>query len=414
MNERLKRILTIIVFVLVVCVFGFFLYVVFFRTQPGETPIVTPPPTATGTLPGSNPAQPGQTTSGTTPGINPSTGLPEAGVIPQLPGQTLIPNQDRTNVLSSEVIKSISLEQNGNIRGYNPVDGKFYAISETGQSVALSDKVFYNVEAVTWGKQSDKAIIQYPDGTKTLYDFNAETQATLPKHWEDFDFAPQDSQIVAKAIGTNSSNRFLVTANPDGTNAKAIEELGDNADKVMASWAPNSQTVAFSFTAEPIGFDTTQIIMVGQNKENYKNLVVEGRGFIPVWSPTGQNLLYSVYNSASGFRPTLWVSGASGDTVNANRRNLGIQTWADKCAWRSEQELICAVPDSLEQGAGLNRELSSNVRDSIYRINLQDGTFVNLGRPTSAASIDQLLLSSDKNAVIYNDANSGQLIRFAL
>jgi Tol biopolymer transport system component len=278
----------------------------------------------------------------------------------------------------------------------------------------MSDQVFYNVEKVNWGKASDKAILEYPDGSNILYDFQTQKQVTLPKHWEDFNFAPQDERIVAKSIGTSEENRFLVTSNPDGTNAKLIEELGRNQDKVHTTWSPNNQVIAYSFTGQPLGFDRQEVLLVGQNHENFKGLVVEGRGLQPKWSPTGNNLVYSVYSAAEGFRPTLWFSGASGDSINANRRNLNLQTWAEKCAFQSESTVICAVPNQLGEGAGLQPGLFVNNPDSIYRIDLETGQSINLGAPEGNRSINQLVISPDGQYVYFNDNISGQVIRYEL
>ena len=206
----------------------------------------------------------------------------------------------------------------------------------------------------------------------------------------------------------------MITANPDGTNAKAIEDLGNNQDKAHVSWSPNNQIVAYSFTGDPLGYDRQQVLLIGQNQENFKGLIVEGRGFVPNWSPTGDNLLYSVYNSSEGYLPKLWVSGASGDNINGNRRSLELNTWADKCAWQNETSLVCAVPTSLEVGSGLQRDIANDVPDSIYKINLQTGEKLNLGVPVGKPTVGQMTLSKDGKAVYYTNLSTGALERFAL
>ncbi|MDP3794181.1 MAG: hypothetical protein Q8R07_05555, partial [Candidatus Uhrbacteria bacterium] len=389
---------------------GYLLYRIFFR----PTVTLMPPPPSPG-ISGQLPAAgEGTISAGDTP--TGPTGLPGAPGItqptvsrPEAPTPT-----SRTSVLYSGVARAISIGPSGGLRSFHPEDGKFYRTADNGQATPLSDKTFYDVDQVRWAKKSDQAILTYPDGSKILYDFTQNKQVTLPKHWEDFDFAPQDDRIVAKSIGNNESNRFLVIANPDGTGAKVIEELGDNQDKVHASWSPNNQIVAYSFTGDPIGYDRQAIVLVGQHQENFKNLIVEGRGFVPNWAPSGNNILYSVYHSNNGYRPSLWLSGAVGDNINANRTNLDIQTWADKCAWKDESTLICAVPRFLAEGAGLQREIANSVPDDIYKIDLSTGQKVNLGAPDGNPTVGEIQTGPDVNAVYLKDQNNGKLIRFAL
>src|SRR3989338_2714976 len=52
--------------------------------------------------------------------------------------------------------------------------------------------------------------------------------------------------------------------------------------------------------------------------------------------PDGQSLLYSVSSPASEYKPALWIANAAGDSIGENRRSLGLNTWADKCAFRDE------------------------------------------------------------------------------
>ncbi len=410
MDVGRKRLLLIAGFIAVVLVLAYALYFFFFR-QPKAEPIAPQPtPQAPGQLPSGGPA--GVPTTGG-PGEGPG-GLPQAGVIPQLEPLPGTPSPSRVSVLRAEVTSAVSPSPSGGVRAYNPLDGRFYRISDDGTTELLSDEVFYNVDQVDWANRSDKAILTYPDGSNVYYDFASERQTTLPKHWEDFGFSPQDEKIVAKSLGNSESNRFLVIANPDGTGVQAVEELGENEAQVMPSWSPNNQVIAFSTTGEPLGYDRQSILLVGQNQENFKALVVEGRGFIPKWSQTGATLLYSVHNSATGYRPTLWVSAASGDSVGEGRRNLQINTWADKCTWQGDAVIYCAVPTQLGEGAGLQREAFSSSPDAIYRIDLTSGQAVNLGVPEGNPAIRDLLISQDGRALYFTDRATGNLIRFGL
>ncbi|MFO0765172.1 MAG: hypothetical protein U0487_03985 [Patescibacteria group bacterium] len=411
MNENLKRALFIVAFLVIVVGAGYGLYVLFFK---GENPVIRPP-TTTSTTPGQLPSSgTGSRPTSTTPG--------GTGSLPTTPGQpfnpslpTGVPQTNRSTVLRSDVTRSISVSPTGAVRGYDPLTGKFYKVNADGTTTELSSQSFVGVDQVAWGNRTDKAVLSYPDGTNVLYDFTSQKQTTLPKHWEDFGFSPQDDAIAAKSLGANEDNNFLVISNPDGSNAQPVQELGNNASKVHVSWSPSNQVVAYSFTGDALGFDRQQVILVGKNQENFRGLDVEGRGFIPTWSPSGKNLLYSVYQSGNGYLPSLWVSGAVGDDIGSNRRELQINTWADKCAWKNESEIICGVPTNLGAGAALQRSLFSNTPDQLVKINVDTGETVIYGKAASEdTAVQQMTITPDGKAAIFTDSISGKLIRFEL
>ena len=149
--------------------------------------------------------------------------------------------------------------------------------------------------------------------------------------------------------------------------------MGNNANKVTVDWSPNRQVVALSRTGAPLGADRQEVLMVGLNGENFRSLIVEGRGFQSQWSTAGQQLLYSAYSARSEFKPELWITDAVGDSIGANRRPLQLNTWAEKCAFANERTLYCAVPNRLEIGAGFQPTLSDNTPDTLYKIDLNTG-----------------------------------------
>ncbi len=411
MNEQTKRILMIAGFIILVGGMGYALYYFFFRTPPATPVPVYTPQGVSGQLP-----QAGGFVGSTTTGQGGGQGLPGIGSVPQnlqLPSNAPA-ESPQTQRLNDRVSTHISLAQNGNLRGYNQFDGKFYKISSDGQSTLMSNQAFPDVQDVRWGNVSDKAVMMFPDGSKILYDFAKQQQSTLPKHWDDFGFSPNDAQVAAKIIGNNDSNRFLTIANPDGTGAKLIAELGDNHDKVHVSWSPNDQMVAYSFTGDPLGYNQQAIVMVGKHEENFKNLIVEGRGFVPNWSPSGNALLYSVWNSDSGYRPTLWVSGANSSNINDGRRSFSLNTWADKCAWQAEDTIVCAVPTEIRTGSGLQRSLQEGVPDTIVKMNVNTGATVNLGQPQGNPTIMNPVISKDGSELYYGDPAAGGLYKFRL
>ncbi|HWR00092.1 MAG TPA: hypothetical protein VN397_04595 [Candidatus Methylomirabilis sp.] len=408
MSERLKRILFVVFFLLFSAGVAVGIYLVFFRAKP--VPVQPEiPPGFEGALPGAGPAVPGAPTVPGVPGA-----LPPAGAVPGAvaPGEAAPP---QTVLLRDGVTQGVSPSSDGTgARFYNPDDSKFYRVRPDGATEALSDATFPNLDSVSWGNSTDQAILTFPDGAKIHYDFRTKTQTTLPKHWQSFNFAPDDTQVVAKSEALTPASRFLIVADPNGNNSQAIELLGNNADKTFPHWAPNNQIIAYATVGESKGFDRDEILLVGKNHENFRGLQVEGRGFRPLWSPTGKKLLYSTWSVASEYRPELWISGGDPDTLNQGRTKLDIQTWADKCVWGDEDTIYCAVPNQLPRGSGLEQDLFNSIPDSFVKIDLRTGAKIPLGSPTGDLSVRNPVLADNGQHIIFTDALTGKLYDFAL
>ena len=396
---KYKTIIFIALFILLSGLIGFILYSLFFsspqkQVTPSDTPI------SGGSLPD---AQDGDGNI-ITPGDGGSLPYTEVTKPITIPEQKNITQGglSKTTQLSKSPGANFTASENGkDIQYYDKYDGKFYKLDDEGNLTKLSDKIFYNVSDVSWSSSKDKAIIEYPDGANIVYDFTREKQITLPKHWEEFKFSPNDKEIVAKNIGLDPKNRWLSIANSDGSNIKNIEPLGNNADRVYSSWSPNNQSVAM-FT-EGIDLNRQSLYFVGKNQENFKSTVIEGRGFEPQWAPDGDRLLYSVYSSDNDLKPTLWIVNAQGEGIGSNRQNLGIETWANKCTFSGTKDLYCAVPYDLKKGAGLFPDLANSTNDVIYKIDTQTGASRRISVPDKVFTISNIIVSENEETIFFVD-----------
>ncbi len=399
-HNMFKKIGLVLLFIAVTVGFGFALYrIIFGPPEPTEVPpegVVNVPPG------GLTPSAPGQQPGGQVP-----TGPPET----EIPAVSPIADGGITQVtpVAPTSTRGATLTSDGGLNYYSRSDGKFYRMNADGTVSALSDRQFYNVDQATFSPAGDSAILEYPDGSNIYYDFGTQRQVTLPRHWEDFDFNPQGNQIVAKSIGIDPGNRFLITSNPDGSGAIPIQELGNNADKVKVAWSPNNQIVATAETGRPQGLDRQEIYFIGQHHENFRSLVVEGLNFQPQWSPDGEQLLYSTAASLSDWKPRLWVVDASGDNIGLNRRMINVDTWADKCTYADTETLYCAVPTELPRGAGLQPRVADNTPDELYRIDLVTGLQTRVAIPEGSHTVDQIMVAPDGSSLYFTDRGSGIL-----
>jgi len=397
-NLNFRKILIIVGFAVVAIGLGFAIYFAFFRTPKEETPPTETAETGeqTGNLPASGEATTkpaGQTGAATEGGV-----LPTAKIL-----------STANFALTGAADITMSSDGNG-LQYYDSDSGLFYKISSNGTLTPLSNKKFYNVEDVSWSGDNKKAVLEYPDGSNIVYDFSNDTQATLPKHWEDFDFSPDGNKIISKSISSGTDNRWLIISDADGTNAKAIASLGDNADKVQVAWSPTNQVVGFSSTGDPTSeFGTQEVYLIGQNKENFRSLKVQGLNFQAKWAEEGDRILYSIADPNNNFLPLLYATDATGDNVGTNTVKINLNTSIDKCAIISGYKAYCAVPKEMPEGSGLDPRLTGITEDSFYFINLKTGATSLIGESDTKYDVSQISVSDDEKFIYFTDKTNGGL-----
>ncbi len=403
-----KRALAIVGFIAIVILLGFLVYLVFFRPAPPPKTVTQPPPPLGG-LPTSGDYT--SQTRDTTGGSDIVTQAPSP-VLPQT-AQEAEGGPVQTTEIFQDPLTNIELTSDGkNIVGYNVFDGRFYRIDRDGVPTKLSDQTFFGAQQISWSPRTDKATIEFADGSNVVYNFDQQKQTSLPSHWTSFDFGQGGDKVAFKSIGEDPDNRWFAVANSDGTNAKVLEDLGDKAGQFTSLWSPTGQIAGYF--REGIDFDRQELYFIGLNKENFKSVVVNGRGLEAEWSPDGARLLHSVYTSSSDFKPELWVVDAIGDRIGSNRRRLNLMTWAHKCTFGSAEIVYCAVPTSLPEGAGLMSSVGDNGEDHIYRVDLATGERTRVAQPSEPHTIDRVIASDDQSMLYFTDKNSGGLYTIKL
>ena len=426
MSEKIKKILIIILFIIIVILLAGFLYFIFFK-KPIVPPVVLPEEKPEVIIPRLPVSQ--QDWKIMTVEQRIDRGLPaiewpieKEEILPEVlpsverivPKINEIADGGRTWItpVSFEPVKGATLAFNGvNSIYYDQQTGHFYEIDSLGSKKLLTDQVFYDVENIVWSPSKSQAIIEYPDGFKVMYDFNKKRQYTLPKNWQEFSWDSSGSRIVFKSMSKYPENTWLAVARPDGSQAKPIEHMGDNADKVTVSWSPNNQVVAFSATGQPRGVWEQEMLLIGLHGENFKSLVVDGRGFEPKWSPQGDKIAYSVYSVEFGYQPRLYIVNAQGDEIGRDKKNVNLATWAHKCTFnQSGSILYCAVPKDLPEGAGMIPELAKNTRDDFYKVNVGTGEVSFLAEGAMGGyNVSEIYLSKDEDILYFVDKNTEKL-----
>jgi len=161
-------------------------------------------------------------------------------------------------------------------------------------------------------------------------------------------------------------------------------------------------------------FNRQDLYFVGLNDENFKSTIIEGRGFQGQWSTAGDRLLYSVYSSGSNYKPTLWIVEASGDNIGKNRRSLSLETWSDKCTFSNNDDVYCAVPQNLQEGAGIFHRELDNAPCDIYKIDLTTGFKSKIAVPEGGHNISNVIVTESGNYLYFTSQTDGRLYKINL
>ena len=403
MSERAKFILKIVAFLLACILLALAIYFVFFRSAVTTITSSTGTTTSTvGTLPGSTTGTPGGNTAG-------GTGTTGNGGTSLTPSKVANGGSTFTTLLTNTTIESPTVTANGTVAYYDPADGKFYTIDANGNVVALSQQSFPKADNVTFSTGATEAVIEFPDGSNVVYNFETAKQVTLPNHWQDFSFSGDGSEIAAKSIGTDASNRALVVTSADGSSTTVLANLGSNDEKVTVDWSPNNSVVGFSATGVNAGgsFGRQEIYLIGPDGAASGSLMVDGTNFHAIWATDGKHMLYSVADPNDGYKAALWYADSRGDRAGDSRRKMGIQTTVDKCTFTSSTIAYCAVPREMPNGGGSNSSLVTSY-DDVYKLDVTSGNAHLVAIPAADTRIFSPSVSADGAYFYYTDG-SGRL-----
>ena len=393
LNSRLKIILLALALAIGTILIGWLLYALLLKPAPPavevQTEQTTDSQTGGGTLTLSEEA-------GERAGTEEPTGTGT------LPSAVASGGATFTQRLTSTGIDAPTLLDGNAIAYYNPIDGRFYMIDDSGNIKVLSNAQFPGAASVVFADSAEIVALEFPDGSNILYNLEQEKQITLPSHWEEFEFSGDGSQVINKVITASGSNNALTISQSDGSKTTAIADLGGNADKVTVNWSPNNQVVGFSQTGSTqSGFGRSQIYLIGVDGQEAGAIIVEGANFSGIWSPSGNTILYSVALASNDDRPSLWLTNATGE-VGHDRTRLEVETWVEKCTFTGEESIICAAPKEVTAGSGIDDRLITS-SDNIYEINLISGRAKLLATPVLDLKLFNLKVSDDGTLLYFTD-----------
>lgn len=417
MNINWKKIGLVILFIAVAVLLAIALYFTFFRPTPSPV-VVVPPPTFPGglpTIPGGGVVTPGGEVL--PPGVlPPSVGI----VVPPVVGVAPIPSISTTaqggQVAPRKVVDSgaafVNLASDGqSVNYYDSSTGLFSKINPDGSLSLISSQIFRDVSNATWAPSSDKAVLEFENGTKMIYNFATKQSYSLPSQFIDFSFSPDSKNIAAKDMKTNEEERWLVTVDERGGNKQFLEHLGDNADRVKVQWNPNDQIVGTS--AKSIDNERSEVIFLTKDGTKLGKAIVQGRDLRYDYSQDGNKMVYSVWNPNSNFLPTLWITSTNPNNIDQGRVSTGLNTWADKCSYFKNSTIYCAVPKQISQYSGI-LPANNDSPDDIYQIDPDTGESLKIAEPVFPVQIKNITVSTDGKTLYYTEQDSGAVNKINL
>ncbi|HNZ86077.1 MAG TPA: hypothetical protein PLD95_00755 [bacterium] len=405
MPENTKKIILILLFLAVSIGMAFLIYFTFFarKQEPISSPIDTTP---------SDVGFPDVGIGG--PQIIDTGGETIITTKPEIMGtdEELVTNSQEVVGKNIASINTYSAVNNGVVY-YDNLNQSFFKVSGDGTISKLSDRKFYSVTNATFSPTKNQAILEYPDNTKVLYDFEREEFiARFPQETQDFAFSETGDKLSYKWMGDYEDQNYLVTSNSDASNFKFIRPIADQARNIKNIWSPNGEVMA-TFRKQ-YDLERQEIYFINEDDKNLRSLVVDGFNFDGMWNTQGDKLLYNVTSQRSDFKPTLWFANGQGDDLGYGKVSMGINTWINKCSFsQSNNDVVyCAVPDSMPRGAGLNPGLASGIPYSIYKINISTGNQQIIAQPmvnNNRISIDKIYTNQNDSQMYYIDSSTGYL-----
>lgn len=323
----------------------------------------------------------------------------------------------RASQVTQDSVRSFKQSGQSGLAYYDSNSGALYRLTSSGEKIELTKDRFPVVERVTWDKSGDKAILDFPDGASILLDVTKNERVSLPREGQDFVFQGDSDNLVFNYVSPDPDRNFLVIGSADGSEARAIEPIGDQADRVQTTYSPDGNVVALY--RKPAGVGQEEIIFIGQQEENFKSMTVQGTGFKGAWTPDGQRLLYSVSTAENNYNPTLWIVDAKDNAIGLNNTPLGLSTSVDACTLNSDgTRAYCAVQNDLPAGTGLYPELFTPRPADVYEVDLQTGQSHLIATPVDEngrqVPVEQLTLSQDGSELYFVEGRVGKVMKIQL
>ncbi len=225
---------------------------------------------------------------------------------------------------------------------------------ETGEELRATNTTIPGIQEVVWGENGSAVALRYlAEDNETVETYLAYLKTTMRPDPYDLDgtFFPQN--IPSISLSATGSEAFYLMMTQDQAIGRLSTIANHNQKTIFASslreWASLWKTPEEIFiTSKP------SVSAVGVSYTLKKNgdmaRIISGTGLTVLPSPSGERVLYTIA-SPSVFRSFVLTR----DTQQT--MTLSVRTLPEKCVWRNDDSLICAIPNTIP----------SNIPDAWYQ-----------------------------------------------
>ncbi len=215
---------------------------------------------------------------------------------------------------------------------------------ETGEERRVTNTTIPAIQEAFWGENGSSVALRFlADDNETVETYLAYLKTTLRPEPYDLDgvFFPQN--IASISLSPSEPEAFYMTMTPNQALGKTSSVANHDQKTVFTSplreWVSSWETPGEVFiTSKP---SVTAIgISYALESDGGVTQIVSGYGLTVLPSPSGKRLLYTTA-SPNLFRSFI-LTRATQET-----EALSVRTLPEKCVWRDDDSLVCAVPNTI-------------------------------------------------------------------
>ncbi len=269
---------------------------------------------------------------------------------------------------------------------------------ETGKERRATNTTIPGIQEALWGNNGSTVALRYlSDDNETIETYLAplETSTSTEPYELAGVFFPQN--ITSISLSPSKPEVFFITTASDRASGKVSDSTLKTQKAILSStlhdWTSSWQTTDEIFiTSKP------SVSAVGVSyalkKDGSMTRIMTGNGLMVLPNPSGTRVLYTI--ASSNLLRSFVLTRSSQETLA-----LSVRTLPEKCIWKNDDVLVCAVPNIVPNNAldaWYQGRLSFN--DSLWTIDVANKRYDFLYAPEDTEArqtmdITNLALSSD-------------------